>query len=250
MASLFCLCSIHLMPRQPAHVEVLPLDPPEYIDVLEDSGLTSQFEIFLDGTGNQRVWCDRCGLFISVTSRGHPILFTKHRDSDECKKEVQRNAKKLANDAAQASATENSEMQHYTNLNVSTPITNTSILNLTPRQSHINLRLLPTLYPDANELPVASSAPQSPGSKFDELLSQSLEGVHITSYDFADSENDDGGGENSDGDDLDERGYLKVPEDDVCMGLVVQWIAGSLWNSYAYQEHKDDTLGWKPIAFD
>jgi hypothetical protein len=95
------------MPRQPARIDVLPLEPPEYMDVLEDSGLTSRFQIFLEhGTGKRRVQCDRCGLFMSVTSGGNPIFFTKHRDSDECKKEVRRNAKKLAKDAAQASASE------------------------------------------------------------------------------------------------------------------------------------------------
>ena len=50
--------------------------------------------------------------------------------------------------------------------------------------------------------------------------------------------------------DYDERGYLKVSEYDVCMGLAVQWVAGqvagSLWDSYPYQEHDDDILGWKP----
>lgn len=37
------------------------------------------------------------------------------------------------------------------------------------------------------------------------------------------------------------------------MGLAAQWIAlaGPLWDSYyAYQEHEDDNLGWKPIPFD
>ena len=46
--------------------------------------------------------------------------------------------------------------------------------------------------------------------------------------------------------DYDERGYLKVSEYDVCMGPAVQWVAGSLWDSYPYQEHDDDILGWKP----
>ena len=79
-------CASHLMPRQPARVEVTLLEPSEYVDVLEDSGLTSHFEIFLEhGTGKRWVQCDRCGLFISMTSGGNPILFTKHRDSDECK---------------------------------------------------------------------------------------------------------------------------------------------------------------------
>ena len=60
------------------------------------------FEIFFKlehGTGKRRVQCDRCGLFMSVTSEGNPIFFTKHRDSEECKKEVRRNAKKPAKDA-------------------------------------------------------------------------------------------------------------------------------------------------------
>ena len=229
------------MPRQPARVEVRPLEPPKYMDVLEDSGLISHFEIFLEhATGKQRVQCDYCGLFISVTSGGHPIFFTKHRDSDECKKEVRRNAKKRAKDTAQAST---SETQRYTI--ASTPIINDSTSNLTPRQSHVNLHHLSISYPDSDELPIASSAPQSPGSEFDDLLSWSLEEVQITSCE------NDGGGDNSDHDsDLDERGYLKVPEYDVCVGLAVQWIAGSLWDSYAYQEHEDDNLGWKPIAFD
>ena len=139
---------------------------------------------------------------------------------------------------------------NITSASESTSTINASTPNLTPRQSHINLRHLQiSSYPDKDsdevELPVASSAPQSPGSEFDDFLSRSLEGVHIT------CEND-GRGNNSDSDedDLDERGYLKVPEYGVYVGLAVQWIAGSLWNSYAYQEHEDDNLGWKPIAFD
>jgi hypothetical protein len=51
------------MPRQPARNEVLPFEPPEYMDILEDFGLTSRFKISLEhGTGKRRVQCDRCGL--------------------------------------------------------------------------------------------------------------------------------------------------------------------------------------------
>ena len=47
------------MSRQPTRVEVLPLEPSEYIDVLENSGLTSRFEISLDhGIGKRQVQCD------------------------------------------------------------------------------------------------------------------------------------------------------------------------------------------------
>ena len=34
----------------------------------------------------------------------------------------------------------------------------------------------------------------------------------------------------------------------MCVGLAVQWDAGSIWESHAYQEHDDDILGWKPIV--
>ena len=89
------------MPRQLAHVDVRPFEPPEYIDVLEESGFITQFEVFSEhDTGKRRVKCDYCGLFISVTSGGHLVLFIRHRDSDGCQKEVRRNAKKLAKDAA------------------------------------------------------------------------------------------------------------------------------------------------------
>jgi len=75
------------MPRQPARdVEVLPLEPSEYMDVLEDAGLTSRFEIFWNiisehSTGKRLVLlqCDHgiAVVFISVTSLAgrHPIFF-------------------------------------------------------------------------------------------------------------------------------------------------------------------------------
>ena len=80
------------MPRQPTRVEVLPLEPSEYKDVLEDSSLTSPFEIFLEhGIGKRRVQCDHCGLFTSVTSGGgasdfSSIIETRQEGgSKECK---------------------------------------------------------------------------------------------------------------------------------------------------------------------
>lgn len=133
-------------------------------------------------------------------------------------------------------------------LGPSTPI------NLTPRQSHINLRVRqsppsPTIGDlDFYELPIASSNPPSPasGSDTSDLLSLSFVATHI---DKGDSELDGSGSSGDEEDeDLDENGFLKVPNG--CTGAAVHWVAGSVWDSYAYQQHADDNLGFKPVAFE
>ena len=48
---------------------------------------------------------------------------------------------------------------------------------------------------------------------------------------------------------------LEDPEDNgrmpgiYCGGQHVQWTSGSVWDSYAYQLHNDDSLPWKLIGF-
>ena len=150
---------------------------------------------------------------------------------------ARRNAKKLAKDAARASPSA-PETQHYTG--ASTPIIIAPTLNLTPPQSYINLHHHTT----------RSHTPMSCRLllKVLEVLALSLTFFHGLWRECIHSCENDGGGEISDGD-LDERGYLKVPEYNVGMRLAAQWIAGSLWDSYAYQEHEGDNLGWKPISF-
>ena len=95
-----------------------------------------------------------------------------------------------------------------------TPIIKASTLNLTPRQSHINPRHLPISYPD--ELPVVSSAPQGLARSLMNGLRRECTSLHARMT-------------NSDGD---ERGYLKVPGYDVCMGgkstRVKFWIGNRL----------------------
>jgi hypothetical protein len=134
--------------------------------------------------------------------------------------------------------------------------------NLTPRQSHINLQVRhppPTVGDHdfaSDELPIASSNPPSPGSDTSDILSGSLSfvatGTH-TGVEDSDSELDDHDSDSSideeDSDnDLDENGFLKVPNG--CTGAAVHWAAGSVWDSYAYQQHADDNLGFKPVAFE
>ena len=34
-----------------------------------------------------------------------------------------------------------------------------------------------------------------------------------------------------------------------CPGIAVNWVPGSVWDTYPYQVHAHRSLGWQPIAF-
>ena len=36
----------------------------------------------------------------------------------------------------------------------------------------------------------------------------------------------------------------------LCKGQVVKWTAGSIWETYAYQQHDDSEFGWIPIGYE
>jgi hypothetical protein len=36
----------------------------------------------------------------------------------------------------------------------------------------------------------------------------------------------------------------------VCKGQRVQWTPGSVWDTFPYQQHADDTIGWRPYLLD
>ena len=97
---------------------------------------------------------------------------------------------------------------------------------LTPRPSFVNL--LFGQNGDNLELP-----PSSPPGPFD-----------FNSADYDPFENKSLQ-ENSDSEDL-EDGNLNIV---YCGGQHVQWTSGSVWDSYAYQLHNDDSLPWKLIGF-
>ena len=35
----------------------------------------------------------------------------------------------------------------------------------------------------------------------------------------------------------------------VCTGQLVEWTAGLVWDTYAYGNHDDDSVGWTPTGF-
>lgn len=38
---------------------------------------------------------------------------------------------------------------------------------------------------------------------------------------------------------------MKVP----CVGVLVQWTPGSVWDTYPYQLHSSCSMGWEPVSF-
>lgn len=38
-------------------------------------------------------------------------------------------------------------------------------------------------------------------------------------------------------------------DQEICKGQWIEWAAGSVWDSYAYSQHDDDSIGWTPIGF-
>ena len=58
-----------------------------------------------------------------------------------------------------------------------------------------------------------------------------------SSLNSEDSEDDDSEGEVPD-----------LPEFIQCTGQAVTWLPGSIWDTYAYQQHDSDTIPWFPIG--
>jgi hypothetical protein len=81
------------MPRQPARVEVLPLEPPKYMDVWKTQASPPVRDLF--GARHSKAM-GQYDVVSSCNIGGDSQYFIKHRDSED----VRRNAKKLAKDAA------------------------------------------------------------------------------------------------------------------------------------------------------
>ena len=101
---------------------------------------------------------------------------------------------------------------------------------------------------DEPDSPIASPGHQSITSDIDSLLSQSLSGLELDS-DQEDSDDEELDLESDT--DIDDRGYVKILEENACTGQHIEWSAGSVWSTYAYAQHEDgDGVDWTPIGFD
>ena len=48
----------------------------------------------------------------------------------------------------------------------------------------------------------------------------------------------------------DESPQADYPSENYCTGQLVFWKPGSIWDNYAYEQHADNTLGWRPIGIE
>ena len=78
-------------------------------------------------------------------------------------------------------------------------------------------------------LPLLSPPNQSPTSDAESVLSHTLKRMNI---DLEDSESYD-----SNSEEFDASGYSKISEE-FCTGMQIKWVAGSVWDTYAYQQHE------------
>lgn len=37
---------------------------------------------------------------------------------------------------------------------------------------------------------------------------------------------------------------------DRCKGQLIEWVAGSVWDTYAYQQHDNDSIRWTPVGYE
>ena len=121
---------------------------------------------------------------------------------------------------------------------------------ITPRPSYADLRIDTSAInleigevQDISPLPPSSppSHWQSPTSDVNSVLSRTLERMVMDPEEYE-----------SDGEDIDhdENGYATISEE-VCTGMQIKWVAGSVWDTYAYQQHENGHgLDWTPAGFD
>lgn len=252
------------MPKKRPIIETVASEPPEYIDFLHPSGITTQFLVLLalDQPEKRVVQCELCEAKISLS---HGIRrFAEHRDSDVCRREVKRQGKKLeklAREVVESGPTTPPSNERFTGTysdfydlhrslisrRLAATAPSTPVVDArTPRQSYFDYQPTSTS---------SSFPPDSPvvyDSDFDPEALLSMDLLDLDDLDDAVYESNRNDASESSGleeqEEVDENGFLKVS--DGCTGAPLKWVAGPVWDTYTYGEHVEDFLGFKPVAFD
>ena len=210
------------------------------------SGAVKEFVVWQDlDTDAKLVKCDLCSRFMPLQGRSMSTASLKrHRNGAGCKELVKRNENQVSGSASlEFINTFQAEVglsnvhlpqacEFMLQLEVSTTTkflscaapgpgsitptaTHVAAGNLTPTWSHA------TLPPDTHFLP-----PSSPPSDISSSEIDSDSGIADDDYN------------------------LETIPDDVCTGQLVEWLAGSVWDTYAYQQHDDSVIAWTPIGYE
>ncbi|KAF8902266.1 hypothetical protein CPB84DRAFT_1846433 [Gymnopilus junonius] len=233
------------MPRQPAQRNAILKSPVETISYQDNNGASRSFYIYEEvGTNTELVMCDLCRLFFMLKQASaqmrSPASLRRHR------------GKKVAIGVAGFGEPASIAMQQGASLSSQifpsavaqwdkTPDARqhaSSALDLTPRASRVNLRSS-----DTNDQQGILDLERLDASNFD-----------LSELPHIEPKNQMGDKDVNPLDDPDFDTELEDPENAEeqkgrCQGQPVQWIAGSLWETYAWQQHDSEDITWKPIGF-
>ena len=134
------------MPRQQEQ-SLLAAVPEQFADFILPTGDTQNFKVHVDNNGEKGILCDLCGSFFKLTPTGKTSYLKGHRNKQRCKDEAERRlrARERKRERAEEEALEDQlhcqifHEQIGASLSESNSPFQTPV-NLTPRQSHANLR--------------------------------------------------------------------------------------------------------------
>ena len=122
--------------------------------------------------------------------------------------------------------------------------------NLTPRTFFADLRFGDNMAASSSLQAIDDSTPSLLNSVFqwrDPVLNQSQSGIDLSDPLPSSSPPIYSSGLDSDGSGDESPDY---PSKNYCTEQLVFWKPGSIWDNYAYEQHADNTLRWRPIGIE
>ncbi|KAF8154482.1 hypothetical protein B0H34DRAFT_860372 [Crassisporium funariophilum] len=246
------------------------LNPAQTAELADSSGQILYFPIFtILSTGKIYVQCDKCQNFFLLNLSRIPTNLANHRGRDTCLKAAQRLQQERIRSLATSEATlavnifnrQNTEVagsasftRARSELTTASETTPTSSVPTTPTISNPYPLFLNTHTSnhnsliDVNEVDIltnslqldSSDLPQSSPPSVSEYLGNedTMRDELPPLAEFTDS------------DDELEDDNLNFASDKLCKEERVEWTPGSVWDTFPYQQHADNTIGWKPFLLD
>ena len=203
------------------------------------SGAGIEFVVWRDIDSDVKlVKCDLCGRFMPLQGRSMSMSsFKRHRNGAGCKELIKQNANQISDPGPELGFINTFQAEvGPSNLNVHLPCEFMSFqISIWCYANCLSCCTAPNIITPAGSGPTTPTAthfasgnlpPSSPPSEWENSP-------------LSEKGSDSGLADDND----------NIP-DDVCTGQLVQWLAGSVWDTYAYQQHDEDVIGWTPIGYE
>lgn len=179
------------------------------------------------GTSTLLVQCDICNRYLPLTKNKSTIHYQRHQGSAICREIQDQNNAQPTTTRSQIQ-TGMSFINTFQELGPDqrhSPVTDSALSAVTPTPTSFSFNYTPH-----NTLLAADQDPYLPPSSPPSLSPTSdLESDELFT--------------------LRPGKHNNLP-DNICTGQIIEWKAGSVWDTYAYQQHDDDTIGWAPIGYE